>query len=90
MVLFARWHLRGYKFRRQYGFLNYILDFYCVSAKLAIEIDGDSHYNSVAQEYDNVRTEVLEKAGISVLRFTNLDINTNTEGVLTVIASHLP
>ncbi len=82
--------MKGCKFRRQYGLLNYILDFYCVSEKLAIEIDGDSHYDSSTREYDSARTRALEKIGISVLRFTNLDINTNIEGVLTVIASHLP
>lgn len=82
--------LKGYKFRRQYGLLNYILDFYCVQVKLAVEVDGDSHYDSAAQEYDNKRTEYLKKAGVRVVRFTNLDINTNIEGVLTVIASHLP
>jgi very-short-patch-repair endonuclease len=82
--------LKGYKFRRQYGFLNYILDFYCVVAKLAIEVDGDSHYNPNVQEQDSIRTIVLEKAGIKVLRFTNNDINTNIEGVVSSIVSHLP
>lgn len=83
-------HLNGYKFRRQYGLLNYVLDFYCISEKLAIEIDGDSHFHSSVREYDSTRTKALEKIGVTVLRFTNLDINTNLEGVLTSIASHLP
>jgi very-short-patch-repair endonuclease len=82
--------LKGYKFRRQYGFLNYILDFYCIVARLAIEVDGDSHYTAGAHAYDALRTKDLSKAGVKVLRFTNQDINTNIEGVVTIIASHLP
>ncbi len=82
-------NLNGFKFRRQYSFLNYIVDFYCVQAKLAIEIDGDSHYNTRAQTYDLVRTESLRKAGITVLRFTNDDVMRNIEGVLEKIRSLL-
>ena len=82
-------HLQGYKFRRQYSILGYILDFYCISAKLAIEVDGDSHYAVDAQVYDASRTENLQKVEIRVLRFTNLDVNTNLEGVLMIISKHL-
>jgi very-short-patch-repair endonuclease len=45
------------KFRRQQGIGRYIVDFYCPDCKLAIEIDGDSHFEEDSLEYDNIRTE---------------------------------
>lgn len=64
---------------------NYILDFYCASFKLAIELDGSQHFDDDALEYDNKRTEYLNKQGIKVVRFTNRDINNNFEGVCLMI-----
>jgi very-short-patch-repair endonuclease len=70
------------KFRRQQGFGRYIVDFYCPDYKLAIEIDGDSHFNDDSQEYDTIRTEYLSAQGVNVIRFTNTDIYKNINGVL--------
>lgn len=81
--------LKGYKFRRQYTILEYILDFYCVQAKLAVEVDGDSHYTPEQQSRDARRTQDLSCLGITVLRFTNADINSNIEGVLEKITAYL-
>lgn len=82
-------HLRGKqigtKFRRQYSVDAYVLDFYAPRAKLAIEVDGDSHFTGAAIQYDHERTTHLNRFGIEVLRFTNLDIVENIEGVLTTI-----
>lgn len=64
------------KFIRQHVIGKYIVDFYCASKKIAIEIDGSQHYDDIAKEYDQVRTEFLKREGISVLRFTNLEVNT--------------
>ena len=61
-------------FRRQFVILDYIVDFYCPSAKLAIEIDGSQHYESDNIMKDDLRTKKLESLGISVIRYTNLDI----------------
>lgn len=47
----------GYKFRRQYSVDHYVLDFYCPRLKLAIEVDGDSHFVPGADEKDRVRQE---------------------------------
>ena len=47
--------LMGYRFRRQYGVGPYVLDFYCPKLKLAIEVDGDNHFEAGAGEYDRVR-----------------------------------
>lgn len=63
-----------YRFRRQRPFGNYILDFYCPSLKLAVEIDGDSHYGDDAQAYDAARSMFLASQGVQVVRFLNRDV----------------
>ena len=75
----------GTKFRRQYSVDAYVLDFYAPRAKIAIEIDGDSHFTREAMEFDQNRTTYLNRFGIEVLRFTNLDIFENVDGVLDAI-----
>jgi len=78
-----RKQLAGYKFRRQYGIGKYIVDFYCPSVKLAIEIDGKSHdMDVVVRRYDRERQRFIESFGVFVLRFNNLEIYRNLEGVL--------
>lgn len=72
----------GYKFRRQYSVGSFVLDFYCPRLKLALEVDGDSHFNSVARIYDQKRQKYIEEFGIKFLRFTNNDIYTNFDGVI--------
>ena len=74
--------LSGVKFRRQYSVGRYVVDFYCPSARLAIELDGDSHYVDDAPAYDKARQEFIEDNGIKVIRFTNQDVMKNIEGVL--------
>ena len=80
-------HFLGYKFRRQHPMGNYILDFYCADAKLAIELDGGQHADN--RDYDDQRTEVMRREGVRVLRFWNNDVLANTEAVLTKIAEVL-
>ncbi|MCL2378290.1 MAG: endonuclease domain-containing protein [Defluviitaleaceae bacterium] len=79
--------LRNYKprFTRQRIVSNYILDFYCAQAKLAVELDGTQHYEEKGAEYDKVRTMRLEALGIRVMRFSNLDVMRNFEGVCIAI-----
>jgi very-short-patch-repair endonuclease len=74
--------LEGRKFRRQHSVGNYILDFYCPSEKLAIELDGEVHFNETAQERDQERTLFLNYFGIKVLRFENKLVFEQTEQVL--------
>jgi len=64
---------------------SYIADFYCHSARLIIELDGSQHYTDQGKKQDNVRTEVLEKYGIHVLRFSNKDVDENFKGVCRMI-----
>lgn len=83
-------NLKEYKFRRQYGIGNYILDFYCPELKLAIEIDGDSHFiDSMALMHDQRREQFLTKHKIHVIRFTNSDITRNIDVVMNNISEHL-
>ena len=69
------------RFRRQVTFERYILDFYCASAKVCVELDGAQHYDEVEMAKDQVRTAFLEHHGIHVLRFSNLDVLKNLRGV---------
>ena len=71
-------HLHWYK-QRVFG--NYILDFYCPKAKLAIELDGSQHYTESGLDYDKRRTEYLREQGISVMRIINPDVDRNFEAV---------
>ena len=70
-----------YRFRRQITVGNYILDFYCAAAKLAVELDGSQHYLPEGQHYDQCRTAYLESIGIYVMRFSNTDVLQNLRGV---------
>ena len=62
------------QFKRQVTCGQYILDFYCPKAKLAIELDGSYHTYSEVAENDKVRTDYLNSMGIHVMRFPNRDI----------------
>ena len=64
---------------------NYIADFYCHSARVVIELDGSQHYTNKGKTQDEERTNILEKYGIYVLRFSNKDIDENFEGVCQMI-----
>lgn len=63
--------LDGRKFRRQHSIGNYILDFYCPSEKLGVELDGQGHFNERAAVYDAERKLFLSYYGIKILRFEN-------------------
>ena len=66
---------------RQYIIENYIVDFFCRKAKLVIEVDGLQHYSMEGMKYDERRSSRIEKYGILVLRFSNLDIDHNLKNV---------
>ena len=74
-----------YKFTRQKIVHQYILDFYCDSKKLAVELDGSQHYEEKGQSDDAVRTEFLNRLGICVLRFSNAEVKENFRGVCEAI-----
>lgn len=74
------------KFRNQYSVDRFVLDFYSPEIKLAIEIDGESHFQERVAQYDEERQVFIELAGIQFLRFTNQDVYENLNGVLETIA----
>ena len=63
--------LEGKRFTRQHSIGNYIVDFYCASEKLIVELDGQVHLNSTIEEKDLKRTRYLESLGFNVIRFEN-------------------
>ena len=76
-------YLRLYpiRFLRQKVIDNYIVDFYCHTARLIIELDGSQHYEERALLYDNIRTEHLNERNLTVVRIPNYEINRNFRGV---------
>ena len=75
----------GVKFRKQHPIGPYITDFYARDVGLIIEVDGDTHFTPEAEAYDSVRTDYLHQLGLTVLRFTNLEIFQHLDGVLSQI-----
>ena len=76
-------------FNRQKVFGCYILDFYCAQKKLVIELDGSQHYDIAGKTSDKIRDEYLTYHGLTILRYSNLDVNQNFSGVCTDILNHL-
>ena len=73
--------MHGKRFLRQYGVDQYVLDFYCPELKLAIEVDGESHFMPGVEDQDKARQEHIEAYGIRFLRFTNPEVCDNLDGV---------
>jgi very-short-patch-repair endonuclease len=78
-----------YKFRRQHPIDRFIIDFYCAEARLCIEIDGGSHFETEQAEYDAVRTEFLQQLDYKVIRFTNDDVRHNIHAVVNEIITQV-
>ena len=81
--------LNGYDFHRQKPILNYILDFFCHELFLAIEVDGITHDSEIQQAKDKARQSEIEALGITFLRFDDMNIKTQMEGVLREILSYV-
>ncbi len=80
-------YLRDYpvKFYRQRSIDSFIVDFYCPKARLVIELDGNQHYTLEGKEYDEIRTEILERYELKVIRFSNLETNRHFPEICSVI-----
>ena len=65
---------------------RFIVDFYCASARLVIELDGSQHYTEQGKCYDKERTAMIEAYGVQVLRFSNREVDSNLAGVCQTIA----
>ncbi len=75
----------GIKFRRQVPFGTYIADFMSLKEKLVIELDGSQHYQENAIRKDKIRDQYFKDEGFTVLRFSNIEILENIDGVLDMI-----
>lgn len=76
-------------FNRQKVIGNYIVDFFCAQKKLCIELDGSQHYESAGIEYDARRDEYLRGLGLTVLRYSNSDVNQSFSSVCEDIMRHI-
>jgi len=84
-----RKQLYNLQFYRQKPLANFIVDFYCPSARLVIEIDGGQHYTDEGVLSDSLRDAELSTMGLCVLRFSNLDVLGNLDGVIAEIVRYL-
>ena len=66
---------------------DYIVDFYCHSARLIIELDGSQHYEEKELLKDKIRTEKIEQRNLTVVRIPNNEININFDGVCQYITT---
>lgn len=60
---------------------NYIVDFYCAQTKLVIEVDGSQHYDANGIEKDAIRDQSLRELGLTIIRYSNIDVMDNFEAV---------
>lgn len=81
--------LQECQFYRQKIIGNYIVDFYCAKAKLIIELDGGQHYTNEGKAKDETRDKYMQCHGLKVLRFSDIEVFKNTDGVLEEISKYL-
>jgi very-short-patch-repair endonuclease len=79
----------GYHFRRQVRIGEYVADFACYRNRIIIELDGGQHSYPAREAADVARTAKLAARGFRVIRFWNVDVFTNLEGVVDQIRSEL-
>ena len=79
----------GFRFKAQHPIANYIADFYCHRLKLVVEVDGVNHLNAEQKAYDTGRSLEMERFEIKVIRFTNDDVKTNINWMVSEIEKEL-
>jgi cyclase len=77
------------KFRRQHPISQFIVDFYCAEIKLVIELDGGYHDHPEIKEYDEGREFILKELGLTVMRFTNNEVDSDIQTVLKKIKKYI-
>jgi guanylate kinase len=75
----------GVKFRRQAPMLGWIVDFWCPSRRLVVEIDGGYHETPERQAKDALRDERMREMGVTVLRIPNADVRSNPQAVFDLV-----
>jgi very-short-patch-repair endonuclease len=81
--------MKGYSFRRQRPILNYIADFACLELHLVIEVDGYTHSLDETIKKDYIKEKTLEKAGYSVMRFSDDEVLKDIRNVILRIESFI-
>jgi isoleucyl-tRNA synthetase len=81
--------LDGFKFRRQHIIDEFIVDFVCLEKMLVVEVDGGYHLKDDVKKADQLRTNILNEFGYTVIRFSNDEITNNVDNVLNEIADKL-
>ena len=84
-----RKQISDFQFYRQKNIGHYIVDFYCPKGKLIIEVDGGQHYANEGIKKDQERDRYLHGLGLTVLRFSDIDVLKNIDGVVERINEHL-
>ncbi|MCX6792533.1 MAG: endonuclease domain-containing protein [Candidatus Falkowbacteria bacterium] len=82
-------YLLNYKFRRQYVIAGYILDFYCQSLKLGIEVDGGIHNIPKNMNADIKRQQIIKQYGVEIIRITNEEIISTPILVFQKLRNHI-
>ena len=87
-VLWKAIHINEWKlkFRRQHPVANWVVDFYCHSIKLVVELDGGIHDVKDVKRNDEERESYLKRMGLTVLRFKNEEVLANKKSVLEKIS----
>ena len=81
--------IRGYTFNRQKPLANYIVDFYCKSLRLVIEVDGGYHFEEEQQILDKKRQQILEEMQLNFLRFHDEEVRKDMPQVLQKIEEYI-
>jgi len=74
----------GVRIRRQHPIGPYIADFYCISARLVIEVDGSTH-RAEQRKHDQQRDAWMAERGVQVLRISARDVSTNLGGIVRTV-----
>ena len=81
--------MHGLKFRRQQIIDGFIVDFYCDSIRLCVEIDGSIHETEEQRKYDQLRDEAISLRGLKILRISNDDVLYNKDKVVELIMGYV-
>jgi very-short-patch-repair endonuclease len=84
-----RKQLKGFQFYRQKVVGSYIVDFYCPSAKIIVEVDGGQHFQEIVKQRDKERDEYLSGLGFQVLRFLSWDVMKDVDRIVDEIGNRL-
>jgi very-short-patch-repair endonuclease len=84
-----RKQLKGYQFYRQKTIGNYIVDFYCPSGRLIVELDGSQHYTEEGKQKDKIRDQYLIGLGFQVMRYPSTNVFSDIDGIVDEIYDHL-